>query len=56
MLTRIGADFCGRVLRDHPLGAVAAPDADAVAALHAERDQRASRAIGLVAKLAVRVA
>ena len=51
-----GAGFCRRVLRDHPFRAVAAPDADAVAALHPERDQRAGGAIGLVAKLAVRVA
>ena len=33
-----------------------APDAHAVPALHAERDQRTSRAIGFVAELAVRVA
>ena len=51
-----GACFCRRVLRDHPLRAVAAPDADTVAALHPERDQRAGGAIGLVAKLSVRIA
>ncbi len=51
-----GASLCRGVLRDHPLGAVAAPDADPVASLHPERDQRAGGTIGLVAKLAVRVA
>ena len=51
-----GAGFCRRVLRDHPLRAVAAPDADTVAALHPERDQRAGGTIGLVAKLSVRIA
>jgi hypothetical protein len=35
---------------------IVAPDAHAVPALHAERDQRTSRAIGFVAELAVRVA
>src|SRR5688572_11809166 len=51
-----GAYFCRRVLRDHPLRAVTAPDADAVAASHPERDQRAGGPIGLVAKLSVRIA
>jgi hypothetical protein len=43
-------------LRDHPFRAIAAPDADAIAALNAERDQRAGGAIGFVAKLPVRIA
>jgi hypothetical protein len=51
-----GACLCRRILRDHPFRAVAAPNADTVATLHPERDQRAGGAISLIAKLSVRVA
>ena len=39
MLTRIGAEARGRVLGDDPLEAVRRPDADAIALLHAVREQ-----------------
>ena len=50
------ANLRGRVLRDHPLGSVRAPDADAVAAFDAEREQRARRAVHFAQQLAVGVA
>src|SRR5207244_1722023 len=45
-----------RVLRDQPLGAVRAPEADAIAALDVERDQSARDALDFDPELAVREA
>jgi hypothetical protein len=43
-------------LDEHPLGAVRAPDAEAVTALEPERKQPASHAVDRVVQLGVRVA
>ena len=51
-----GAGLGRRVLRDDPFRAVRAPDAHAIAGLHADRQQAARRTLDFFVKLAIRVA
>ena len=56
MLTRIEADARGRELRDEPLVPVRRPDADAVAAPQAEREQAGRELVGAALQVVPRQA